>query len=253
MRPILLASVMLLAAAPAMARAPSPAVAAAVAEASRPDKDRERDAARHPADIIAFAKIKPGDKVIDIWTGSGYWSRLFSRVVGPKGHVYAYVPAEIAKFKSDPVAVAKAVAAEPGLGNIEAISDPIAAPPPPEQAGTLDAAFIFQNYHDLHDKFMGGADVAAYNKAVFAALKPGGYYVIIDHAAAPGAGLTHTDDLHRIDVATVKAEVKAAGFRLDGESKLLADPTDPHTANVFDKAVRGKTDQFALRFVKPRR
>ena len=252
MRPIVLASLLLLTAAPALARAPSPAVAAAVADTARPDKDRERDAARHPADVIAFAKLKTGDRVIDIWTGSGYWSRLFSRVVGAKGHVYAYVPAEVVKLRATSLDVAKAVAAEPGLGNIEAVSDPVAAPPPPEAAGTLDVAFIFQNYHDLHDKFMGPADVAAYNKAVFDSLKPGGYYVVIDHAAAPGAGLSHTEDLHRIDPATVKAEVTAAGFKLDGESKLLADASDPHTANVFDKAVRGKTDQFALRFVKPR-
>lgn len=229
------------------------APAAAVADAVRPEKDRARDAARHPADLLAFSKLKKGDKVIDIWTGSGYWSRLFSKVVGPTGKVYAYVPSEIAKMKSDPVAVSKALAAEPGYGNIEAVSDPAASPPPPGFAGTLDVAFIFQNYHDLHDKFTGPVDVAAYNRSIFQALKPGGYYIVVDHAAAPGAGLSKADDLHRIEPSVVKAEVTAAGFVLDGESKVLAAADDPHTSNVFDPAIRGKSDQFAYRFRKPRR
>ena len=252
MKTPLIAAVLALAlTAPAYAK-PSSAVTAAVANAARPAKDQERDAVRHPVELVDFAKLKPGDQVIDIWTGSGYWSRIFSKVVGPKGKVYAYVPAEIAKMKSDPIALSKALAAEPGYGNIEAVSDPVAAPPPAAQMNTLDVAFIFQNYHDLHDKFMGGVDVAAYNRSVFQALKPGGYYVIVDHVAAPGAGLTQTDALHRIEPSVVKAEVTAAGFKFDGESKVLADASDPHTVNVFDKAIRGKTDQFAYRFRKPR-
>lgn len=251
-QPALLAALALALAAPAHA-APSAAVTAAVANPARPDKDRERDAARHPAELVEFARVKPGDKVVDVWTGSGYWSRIFSKVVGPRGKVYAYVPAEIAKFKSDPVAVARAMAAEPGYGNIEAVSNPLVERPPRDMAGTLDVAFVFQNYHDLYDKFMGGADVAAYNRSVFEALKPGGYYVVVDHAAPGGMGTMHTEDLHRIEPARVKADMAAAGFVFDGESKVLADASDTHTINVFDKAIRGKTDQFAYRFRKPRR
>ena len=229
----------------------SGAASAAIANPARPQKDRDRDAVRKPGQVLAFAKVKPGDTVVDIWTGSGYWSRLFAKAVGPKGKVYAYVPAEITGMKSKPKDVADALAAEPGYGNIEALSDSAAAMPPTAALNSLDVAFIFQNYHDLHDKFTGPVDVAAYNRKVFAALKPGGYYVIIDHAAKAGSGLANTEDLHRIDPAAVKAEVEAAGFRLDAASDMLAETGDPHDKNVFDPSVRGKTDQFALRFRKP--
>ena len=239
------------AAAPLAARAQvSPA--AAVADASRPADDKAKDSVRKPAELIAFAGIKPGDRVMDLWPGGGYWSRIFSKVLGPKGHVYAYVPAEITDFKSDPLGKAKAMAAEPGLGNVEAISDPLASQPPPQFSGVLDVIWTFENYHDLHDPFLKGASVPDFLKAAFTLLKPGGVFVIVDHAAAAGSGLKNTDDLHRIDPAAVKAELQAVGFRFDGESKLLANPADPHTALVFDPSIRGKTDQFAYRFRKPK-
>ncbi len=243
------AALSLLAAAPVIAQV-APAVA--VADAGRPAKDVEKDASRLPADMVAFAKIKPGDTVLDIWPGGGYWSRIFSKVVGPKGQVISYVPAEITGFKSDPLGIAKAMAAEPGLGNVQVVSDPLAAPPPPQFLNSLDVAWTFENYHDFHDSFMKGADVDAFNKAIFAALKPGGYYVIVDHAAPAGSGLKNTEDLHRIDPATLRAEVEKAGFVFDGESKVLANPDDPKTALVFDAGIRGKTDRFAYRFRKPK-
>lgn len=226
-------------------------IADALADTTRPAADKDKDAARKPAALIAFARIKPGQHVVDFWTGSGYWARLFGKVVGPKGHVIAYVPAEIADFKNHPVDVAKAMAAEPGRGNVEALSDPVAAMPPADQQNTYDAVFLFENYHDLHNAYMKGADVGAINKGVFALLKHGGVYVIADHAAAAGSGLTHTADLHRIDPATVKSEVLAAGFVLDGTTDVLANPADPHTAGVFDPALRGNTDRFVMRFKKP--
>lgn len=239
----------------AVAKAPppatSPAIAAAVADSHRPEKDTQQDAVRRPADLVAFSKVKPGDVVMDVWPGGGYWTRLFSPIVGAKGKVYAYVPAEIAEFKSDPVAVAKALAAEPGRGNVQAISDPIAQQPAPSAFNTFDVIWTFENYHDLHDSFMKGANVDEFNQAVFKLLKPGGYFVVVDHAAAPGAGLKNTEDLHRIDPATVKAEVEKAGFVLDAESTLLASSADDHTLKIFDPAVKGKTDRFMLRFRKP--
>jgi len=229
----------------------SPIIDAAIADAGRPAKDVALDASRKPAELVEFAHIKPGETVMDIWPGGGYWTRIFSKVVGPTGKVYAYVPAEIAGFKSDPVAIAKAVAAEPGRGNVEEVSDPLASQPPAQYQGILDVAWTFENYHDTHDSFMKGADVDGFNRAVFALLKPGGYYVIVDHAASAGSGLAHTEDQHRIDPAAVKAEVEKAGFVFDGESKVLANPDDPKTAAIFDPSIKGKTDRFAYRFRKP--
>ena len=238
-------------AAPLAAHAAPAAITAAIADTSRPAADVAKDASRKPEDIIAFARVKPGQSVIDIWPGSGYWTRLFSDVVGPKGKVYSYVPAEIAVFKSDPVGQIKKVAAEPGRGNVEVVSDPLASTPPPAYESTADVAFTFENYHDTHDSFMKGASVDGFNAAIFKLLKHGGYYVIVDHAALAGTGLSHTEDLHRIDPAAVRAEVEKAGFKFDGESKVLANPKDPRTALVFDKSIRGMTDRFAYRFRKP--
>lgn len=232
-------------------------IVAAINDPSRPQADKDKDASRHPADLLAFARIRPGDKVMDLWTGSGYWARLFGKAVGPNGHVYAWVPAEIVGFKNKPLDVAKAMAAEPGRGNIEAFSDPAPAQPGPEFQNKLDVAFIFENYHDLHDSFMKEpdgklADVAQFNMAMFKLIKPGGYFVIVDHAAPAGSGLKNTEDLHRIDPATLRAEVEKAGFVFDGESKVLANPNDSHTVGVFDKSIRGATDRFAYRFRKPK-
>ena len=116
----------------------------------------------------------------------------------------------------------------------------------------LDLFWISQNYHDLHDRFMGPVDVKAFNRAVYEALKPGGCYVVLDHSAAAGAPSDVTETLHRIDQSTVRSEIEAAGFKFDGHSALLANPADPRTASVFDASVRGHTDQFILRFRKPK-
>ncbi|MYM23123.1 methyltransferase [Duganella sp. FT135W] len=206
---------------------------------------------RLPAELLAFSKVKKGDVVVDIWPGGGYWSRLFSTLVGPSGKVYAYVPAEITGFKSDPLALAKAIASEPGHGNVEATSYPAAEQPQADLYNQVDVAWTFENYHDLHDSFMKGADVNAFNQAVFKRLKPGGYYIVADHAAVAGSGLKNTEDLHRIDLATVRAEVEKAGFVFDGETSVLAVAADDHQLKIFDPAIRGKTDRFVLRFKKP--
>ena len=224
-------------------------IAAAIADPGRPAADKARDAARKPADLIAFAGVKSGDVVADVIPGSGYWSRIFSEVVGPNGKVFAFVPQELAGFKSDPVGIAKTMAAEPGRGNVSVEVHPLVIENPP--ANVFDVVWTFQNYHDLHDSFFHGADVEAFDRAIFTALKPGGVFVIVDHAAEAGSGLAHTEDLHRIDAAQVRTELEKAGFVFDGESKVLANPADPRTAKVFDPSIRGKTDQFAYRFKKP--
>ncbi len=248
----LAATALALLAVPAVAQTPSPGIAAAVADTGRPDKDKAQDASRKPADLLAFAQVKPGDMVVDVWPGGGYWTRLFSVAVGPKGHVVSYVPEEIVEFKNKPLDVAKATAAEPGRANVEVVSDPLATPPPPQYRSVANLVWTFENYHDLHDPFMKGADVDAWNRAVFTLLKPGGSYIVVDHAAPAGSGLADTNTTHRIDPATVRAEVEKAGFKFAGESKVLANPDDPHTALVFDKSIKGQTDRFAYRFVKPK-
>ena len=116
----------------------------------------------------------------------------------------------------------------------------------------LDLVWTSWNYHDLHDSFMGPADVAKVNGAIFKALKPGGAYIIIDHRAAVGSGLRDTESLHRIDIESVKTEVEAAGFVLESASQALANPKDDHTLNVFKGEVRGHTDTFILKFRKPK-
>jgi predicted methyltransferase len=199
------------------------------------------------AEVVAFIGIKPGDKVADVFAGR--FVRALSQAVGPNGKVYAVEPAELVKAHPEGLNMLKSLAADPAYANVVVSSPPINAPALPPG---LDAVFIRQNYHDLHDAFMGPADVPAFNRNVFAALNPGGAYVILDHADAPGTGLKNTDTLHRIDPAAVKKEVLAAGFVLDGESKVLANPADDHTKNVFDPAIRGKTDQFLLKFRKPK-
>ncbi|MBV8603833.1 MAG: class I SAM-dependent methyltransferase [Pelomonas sp.] len=234
-----------------LAQAQPATITAAIGDPTRPETDTQQDALRHPAELLAFSKVKAGDAVVDAVPGRGYWTRIFSTIVGPQGKVYAYVPAELAGLKSDPIALAKAIASEAGHGNVEEVSLPLAQPRPASTDNSVDVVWTFENYHDLHDSFMKGADVGAFNQAVFRMLKPGGYYVIGDHAAAAGSGLKNTEDLHRIDPEAVKAEVEKAGFVFDGEIKVLANPADDHSLKVFDPAIRGKTDRFVFRFRKP--
>lgn len=216
----------------------------AVADKHRPAEDKARDAARHPVEILDFAHVGHGSKVIDFIPGRGYFTRLFAVAVKPGGSVVALIPAAAAEHHRDDAALVTALGSDAAYGDItvvNAITDPAVA--------NADVFWTAQNYHDIHNAPPGS--VEGLNKAVFAALKHGGYYVIIDHVALAGSGDTATRTLHRIDPAVVKTEVTAAGFVFDGESKVLANPADPHTALVFDPAIRGKTDQFAYRFKKP--
>lgn len=233
------------------------ALAAALAMASIAPAVAQQPAARPPADamtdpsfkrdeVLAFVGVKPGDKVADIV--SGRFARAISAAVGPNGKLYAVEPDEIVKAHPEVITLMNAVNAQASGHNVEVVTGPINQIKLPSG---LDAVFIRQNYHDLHDKFMGPADVPAFNKAVYAALKPGGVYVVLDHSATKGSGLAATDTLHRIDRDTVVSEVTAAGFKLDGESQIFANPADPRDKNVFDASIRGHTDQFLLRFKKP--
>jgi predicted methyltransferase len=229
--------------------APSAQITKALADPARA-ADAPRDATRHAAELLDFMAVKPGQKVADLIPGGGYFTRAFSLAVGPKGKVYAVFPQEYVKAEGDgDLKKMQAQAAEPAWSNVSVLAQPAAAFTAPE---SLDLVFTSQNYHDYPDKFMGPTDPALLNKAVFRALKPGGLYVIVDHAAPAGTGLRDTDTTHRIDEATVKAQVLAAGFELAGESDVLRNPADDHTKLVFDKTIRGKTDQFTLKFRKPK-
>ncbi|HET6726079.1 MAG TPA: methyltransferase domain-containing protein [Gammaproteobacteria bacterium] len=221
-----------------------PYVTAAINDAAR-KADKHDDARRQMAAVMTFAKVKQGDKVVELAPGSGYWTRVFSAVVGPKGHVYTIWPDEFAKYSSKSLAQWKKLAATPHYRNVSLLQQPAAQFDVP---GSVDLVFTSQNYHDYHNMI---DDMAVFNKKVFAALKPGGLFVIIDHVAPAGSGAKDTDTLHRIDPALVKKEVEAVGFEFDGASDALRNPHDPHTATVFDKSIRGHTDQFIYRFRKP--
>ena len=228
----------------------SAAVNMAVSDPSRPDSDTARDADRKPAQTLVFAGIKPGDKVADYVADQGYFTRLFANVVGSTGHVYAVEPTAFFRFEHFVKEVAELQGYAVTHPNVTVTT--AAALEGLKFPEKLDLFWIARDYHDLHDEFMGPVDIAAFNKAVYSALKPGGVYVILDHSAAPGAPADVTQTLHRIESSTVRREVEAAEFKFDSESSILANPADPRTAKVFDPTIRGHTDQFILKFRKPK-
>ncbi|MBS0432074.1 MAG: class I SAM-dependent methyltransferase [Proteobacteria bacterium] len=222
-------------------------VATALADPARA-ADSKDDARRQVAAVMTFTGVKPGDKVLELVPGSGYWTRVFSAIVGPSGHVYTVWPDEMDKFSAKSFAEWQSLVATPHYRNVSQLKEPAAFLTVPQK---VDVVFTSQNYHDYHDPFMGPVDMATFNKQVFDALKPGGVFVVIDHVAPEGSGAADTNTLHRIDPLLVKKEVEAAGFKFDGESDALRNPKDPHTAKVFDESIRGHTDQFIYRFRKP--
>jgi predicted methyltransferase len=244
---LLLATVLLASTAQA---APTPKMKAAVADSARPEADTKRDENRKPAEMLAFAGITPGKVVVDMLPGGGYFTRIFARAVEPGGRVYAYFGTQYdARLKGqgkDPDnQFADLKRTYPNLGVIHGPLPQFVTPEP------VDVVWTALNYHDMHNKAYA-MDVNDVNKAVFKSLKPGGYYVIVDHAAADSAGADATEKLHRIQEATVKKEVEAAGFRLVAEGKDLLNAADPGTERVFENDIRGKTSQFMLKFQKPR-
>ena len=246
-RPLVLALLLVLSATPLAAKdAAQTDYAVALADPARPAADRERDAARKPAELLAFAQVAPGEQVGDFVMGGGYVTRLLAAAVGPTGKVHAFQPAEFITFRKqygdDQAAVDAAYA------NVDAVVGPFAAP---AFAAPLDTIITVQNFHDLYLKPFPEGTGDKSSAALFAALKPGGTLVVVDHSAADGTGTTQADSLHRIDKAAVVAALTKAGFQLEAESDLYRLADDPRTTNVFDPTIRGKTDQFALRFRKP--
>lgn len=241
---------LLVGAAPAAQPAIPRYIAKAVADPKRPDTDRKRDAERKPAECLAFAGVKPGDQVVELIPGSGYFTRLFSDVVGSKGKVYAVAPPrrpDAPADRPDPAAAVQAIAGDPHYSNVVVMVGHFKDLGLPKD---VDLVWTSQNYHDFHN--IPDLNVVDMDKAIFAALKPGGIYLVLDHSAEQGSGLRDTHTLHRIDEEAVKKEVMSAGFELLGESEALRNPNDPRTAKVFDPSIRGKTDQFILKFRKPK-
>jgi predicted methyltransferase len=211
---------------------PSPAITAAIASTDRPKEDIVRDAQRHPDAILAFFEVKPGMQVVDFIAGGGYYTELFSRVVGPTGKVYTtyLAPARIEGGR---------------LANVTAMGDgPWTAITP----GTIDLVFTAQNYHDIVGRNIPRGPILAQIKSV---LKPGGIFAVSDHSAPDGSGTRDANTTHRIDEKVVRDEVTAAGFELVDETDVLRRPDDPRTARVTDPVIRGNTDQFVLKFRKP--
>jgi predicted methyltransferase len=218
---------------------------AALADPARPAADRERDAARMPAELLTFAEVVPGEKVGDYVMGGGYWTGILSNLVGPQGRVYAFQPAEFIGFR--PAYAEEQDAAVAGRTNVTPLRGPLAAPPFPEP---LDTIITVQNFHDLYLGAMPEGTATQALAALHGALKPGGTLLVVDHSAADGSGLTSVDTLHRIDRQAALAALQAAGFVVEAQSDLYERPDDPRTANVFDEVIRGKTDQFVLRLRK---
>jgi predicted methyltransferase len=225
-------------------------IAAAVADSNRPDADKLRDANRKPAQTLEFLGVKPGAQVAEILPGGGYFTRIFSKAVGPSGHVFALVPERPANAPAnlpDLAGKVKAIAADPNYPNVSVVVEPLSKLVTPTP---VDVIFTAQNYHDLHNF---PVDVVGFDKIILASLKPGGLFVVLDHSAPAGSGFSDTSTLHRIDADAVKQEVTSAGFEFVGSSDILANPADSRTANVFDPSIRGKTDQFILKFRKPKK
>jgi predicted methyltransferase len=214
--------------------------ASVLADSVRPPEDVTRDPDRKPAELLAFAGVRKGMTIVELAPGGGYFTRILTGAVGPSGHVYA-------------------ISAKPSPGvqdlaqkrtNLSIVSGAPGTIPVTVKA---DLVWTTLNYHDFKNNKLPTGDVAqSYNAEAFKVLKPGGTYLIVDHEAAPGAGATQTATLHRIEDKIVRSEVQAAGFKLEGESQLLRHPADDHSLKVQETGIRGKTDQFILKFRKPR-
>jgi predicted methyltransferase len=217
---------------------------AILADPSRPQEDRDGDASRAPAQVLEFFGVGPGDRVADLLAGGGYYTRILVPLVGNSGRVYAGNNPFYANFFGEAF---DALLAEPAFRNVVRIDGPVDELALPTD-GSLDAVIVSQAYHDL---VLGDEDRGEMNRRIFGALKSGGVYGIIDHAAAAGTGTSSTESLHRIEQQFIVDEVTAAGFELAAEADVLANPDDGHTVGIFDPSIAGRTDRFVLRFEKP--
>jgi predicted methyltransferase len=224
--------------------------AAAVSSETRPEADRESDAGRQPEAVLEFLGIQPGDVVLEMWAGAGYYTELLADVVGESGKVIAHANTPILNFAGEAHTMRHA---DNRLANTEILlaeNNTLAL-----EADSIDAATIVLNYHDLYwsseEYGWEEIDVPVFLAEVYKGIKPGGTLGIVDHQAVSGSPAETGSTLHRIDSAIVISELESVGFVLDGESNVLANPEDDHTKGVFDPEIRGKTDRYVLRFKKP--
>ena len=225
-------------------------VEAAILDPRRPYDQVKLDAARKPAISVLFSEAKAGDRVADVMSGNGYFTRILSEIVGPAGHIYAYIPSEqIAHCSPQEIAGTQLVTRDSSYRNVTLLTGSLTDFRLPSK---LDLIWMSQSYHDLHDTFLGPADVALLNKTIFEALKPGGIFLVIDHVAEAGSGLRDTETLHRIDPVRMKSEIEAAGFVLEAQNDALRNADDDHKLAIFDPTIRGRTDQVLFRFRRPR-
>ncbi|HET7174771.1 MAG TPA: methyltransferase [Gammaproteobacteria bacterium] len=206
------------------------------------------DYERHTAAIMTFIGVKPGQKVVELLPGGGYWTKVFSGIVGPSGHVYTIWADGYQQYVENSYARWQKLVATPTYSNVSLLRQADADFKVPE---AVDVVFTNQNYHDYHDKFMGPVDMGAFDKKVFDALKPGGLFVVIDNVAPAGSGFADTDTIHRVDPEAVKKEVDSAGFVFDGESDALKNTADTHLLMSYEPPMAGHNDQFIFRFKKP--
>ena len=204
------------------------------------------DAARSPGDMLALAGMGRGMKVADLRPGRGYFTRIFSNVVGKSGHVYAVVAAGRVAEKPDAADAVRAIAADPAFPNVSVLTESMGALSLPEP---VDIAWTSQNYHDVYGR---GADAAlAFDRSIFNLLRAGGVYIVIDHVAASGSTPDAAKTLHRIDPALIRSQVEKAGFVFESESSALRNAQDTHSVSVFDDTIKGHTDQVVYKFRKP--
>ena len=238
-----LALVAILYGTPAGAQTVPPYDSAAISDPHRPDDDRKADSYRKPAETVAFAHVKPGDSVLELLGMGGYYTRILSKIVGPTGHVYTTIPAALQTVPMFAAAI-KAISSDPAYSNVTVLVQATDAPSAPTP---VDFVWLSDNYHDLHNPGpLSAGDIEAFDQAIFQALKPGGSFIVVDHAGAPGTGTSQTGTLHRIEPDAAKKEILQAGFRFDGESNALHRPTEDYTvhSNFHD-------EQFIYRFRKP--
>lgn len=220
------------------------AVDVAALTAKRPPEDVARDTDRRPYEVLSFFGIGPGQRVAELLTGRGYYAEILAGVVAETGHVYAQnTPFVLNRFAAAPLAERLS---NPALTNVTRVDSELEDPQLP---GGLDAIVMVLFYHDT---YWQNVDRARMNAAIFGALRPGGVFGIVDHHAQAGSGDRDVESLHRVDAELVKREIEAVGFVFEAESDLLRHPEDARTTNVFDQAIRGKTDRFVYRFRKPK-